>query len=229
MRTLRKGMEGDDVSKVQSALNAIFEEQLSTDGKFGAHTEEMVMVFQEDQGLKADGIVGPQTWAKLFNEEVADDDEPLPAAVIRQSQLAQLFGKPRDPAPYLKLMDFSEYEYAFSHVKGYKNNPWQHRVYGHQMMEAPLRAAFKALVDKGLAKELKSFDGCHNIRKMTSGGGMSVHSWGLAIDVNAKTNGYGSRPTLSYGFVKCFTDAGFEWGGGWRTPDGMHFQLPKTK
>jgi hypothetical protein len=48
----------------------------------------------------------------------------------------------------------------------------------------------------------------------------------LAIDVIAFENGLGKEPKLSPGFVKCFTDAGFEWGGTWKSrPDGMHFQL----
>ena len=33
------------------------------------------------------------------------------------------------------------------------------------------------------------------------------------------------EPTLSAGFVKCFKDAGFDWGGDWSIRDGMHFQL----
>ena len=56
---------------------------------------------------------------------------------------------------------------------------------------------------------------------------MSLHSWGIAIDVNAFENGLNQIPKLSPGFVKCFTDAGFEWGGTWKRKDGMHFQLAK--
>jgi hypothetical protein len=56
---------------------------------------------------------------------------------------------------------------------------------------------------------------------------MSLHSWGLAIDVNAFENGLNQTPKLSAGFVKCFTDAGFDWGGTWQRKDGMHFQLSK--
>jgi hypothetical protein len=54
---------------------------------------------------------------------------------------------------------------------------------------------------------------------------MSLHSWGIAIDVNAAWNGLGKEPTLTPEFVKCFTDAGFDWGGTWKRKDGMHFQL----
>ena len=56
---------------------------------------------------------------------------------------------------------------------------------------------------------------------------MSLHSWGIAIDLNAFENGLNMAPKLSPGFVKCFTDAGFEWGGNWQRKDGMHFQLAK--
>ena len=76
--------------------------------------------------------------------------------------------------------------------------------------------------------ELKTFDGCFNIRKKRGLGSMSLHAWGLAIDVNAAWNGLNVTPVLSAGFVKCFTDAGFEWGGTWTRKDGMHFQLSKT-
>jgi len=229
MRILKVGSSGSDVQKVQAALNDIFEEQIETDGEFGPQTEAMVMAFQEDQGLDADGEVGPLTWTKLFNEPVKDDGQEEPTGIIRQSQLTQLFGSPTDPAPYLKVMNFSEFAPSFGHVRSYDGSHWSCKIYGHKMMEVPLRRAFKALVDGGLAKELKTYDGCVNIRRMTGGGGMSVHSWGLAVDFNAASNPYGAKPTFSAGFVKCFTDAGFEWGGNWNTPDGMHFQLPRTR
>ena len=54
---------------------------------------------------------------------------------------------------------------------------------------------------------------------------MSLHSWGIAIDVNAFENGLNMTPKLSPGFVKCFTDNGFYWGGNFKRKDGMHFEL----
>jgi hypothetical protein len=89
----------------------------------------------------------------------------------------------------------------------------------------PLSKAFQELIRTGNVNELKTWDGCFNIRKKRGGSTMSLHSWGIAVDVNAYRNCFGCHPTLSPGFVKCFTDNGFEWGGTWRKPDGMHFQL----
>jgi|TARA_R110000868_G_scaffold82264_6_gene232339 hypothetical protein len=99
------------------------------------------------------------------------------------------------------------------------------RLYCNKDMVAPLTQAFKNLIATGFVKELKTWDGCFNIRKKRGLTSMSLHSWGIAIDVNAAWNGLGKTPVLSAGFVKCFTDAGFDWGGTWTRKDGMHFQL----
>ena len=99
------------------------------------------------------------------------------------------------------------------------------RIYCNRDMIAPLTQAFQNLIKTGFVKELKTWDGCFNIRNKRGASSASLHSWGVAIDVNAAWNGFGKKPTLSAGFVKCFTDSGFDWGGVWSKPDSMHFQL----
>lgn len=116
------------------------------------------------------------------------------------------------------------------------------RIYCHKALIPALRRAFSLLIATGHVDELKTWDGCFNIRPirgyekryqdlMAAGKIedamqlLSIHSWGLAIDVNAAWNGLGKTPTLSAGFVKCFTDAGFTWGGSWKRKDGMHFEI----
>jgi hypothetical protein len=101
------------------------------------------------------------------------------------------------------------------------------KIYCNRLMNGPLEMAFKNLISTGCVHELKTWDGCFNIRKKKAGATPSLHSWGLAVDVNAAWNGFDRPPVLSAKFVKCFTDAGFEWGGNWRRPDGMHFELAK--
>jgi hypothetical protein len=99
------------------------------------------------------------------------------------------------------------------------------KLYCNKQIVAPLIQAFTNLIDRGFVKELKTWDGCFNVRRKRGLKSMSLHSWGIAIDVNAAWNGLGKTPVLSAGFVKCFTDAGFDWGGTWTRKDGMHFQL----
>ena len=99
------------------------------------------------------------------------------------------------------------------------------KLYCNKLMIAPLIQAFSNLIDKGLVNELKTWDGCFNVRRKRGLKSLSLHSWGIAIDINAAWNGLGKEPTMSKELVKCFTDAGFDWGGTWTRKDGMHFQL----
>ena len=101
------------------------------------------------------------------------------------------------------------------------------RLYCNKLMIQPLTTAFSNLISRNVVHELKTWDGCFNVRKKRGLASMSLHSWGLAIDVNAAWNGLGMESKLSPEFVKCFTDAGFHWGGEWSRKDPMHFQISK--
>ena len=59
------GSRGDAVRKLQELLNALGYDCGSVDGIFGSKTYAAVLAFQKANGLGADGIVGPLTWAKL--------------------------------------------------------------------------------------------------------------------------------------------------------------------
>lgn len=101
------------------------------------------------------------------------------------------------------------------------------RLYCNRAMIEPLTRAFNNIISRGLINQLKTWDGCFNIRKKRGATSQSLHAWGIAIDINAAWNGFGKKPTMSKELVACFTDAGFDWGGVWSRPDGMHFQLAK--
>lgn len=64
-KQLRRGSSGANVLAVQKRLKARGW-SLSTDSKFGPGTERVVRQFQANKKLKADGIVGPATWAALW-------------------------------------------------------------------------------------------------------------------------------------------------------------------
>ncbi len=99
------------------------------------------------------------------------------------------------------------------------------RIYCNSDLILPLTRAFKNIKDRKLTAQIKSWDGCFNIRNKRGAASASIHSWGLAIDINAAWNGFGKVPTMSNELVKCFKDAGFDWGGDWAKPDGMHMQI----
>jgi hypothetical protein len=61
---LQSGAKGEAVKRLQLALRA-HGEMIDVDEDFGQATERAVKNFQEERGLRPDGIVGPQTNAAL--------------------------------------------------------------------------------------------------------------------------------------------------------------------
>ena len=140
--------------------------------------------------------------------------------MITSKQCFEKFGEPglKTEGKYMVVFDVpAELEIGFIPKK----------IYCNKLLVGPLKSAFKNLIDRNFVEELKTWDGCYQVRKKRGLQSMSLHSWGLAVDLNQATNQLGKEPTLSAGFVKCFTDAGFDWGGTWQRKDGMHFQLSK--
>lgn len=138
--------------------------------------------------------------------------------MVTSAQALKKYGPPAQDNPFLTLWDVPAHLEIGVIPK---------RIYCNKEIIGRLSAAFKALIDTGCVQELKTWDGCFNIRKKRGLNSMSLHSWGIAIDLNAFENGLGQQPKLSPEFVKCFTDNGFDWGGTWTRKDGMHFQLSK--
>lgn len=60
-RIMKKGDQGSDVLEIQKMLKRLKYYRARTDGSFGSYTQQAVIRFQTDQGLQADGIVGPRT------------------------------------------------------------------------------------------------------------------------------------------------------------------------
>jgi len=86
MRLVKKGSRGDDVKRLQEAL------QISADGIFGPGTEAKVKEFQNKQGLTADGIVGRKTWEALQIDDIDTDQHgsAWDAATDRDDKLEYL-------------------------------------------------------------------------------------------------------------------------------------------
>ena len=63
---LKKGSTGPEVEELQKILG------IKVDGDFGPATKLAVMKYQAQNGLTADGIVGPQTWSKMKSQKDTD-------------------------------------------------------------------------------------------------------------------------------------------------------------
>lgn len=99
------------------------------------------------------------------------------------------------------------------------------RVYCHKYLVPVLHDLHDRILDAGIADQVRTWDGCFNIRQKRGATSLSLHSWGLAFDINAAWNRFGEPPTMSPELVACIEQAGADWGGWWKKPDGMHGQI----
>jgi hypothetical protein len=100
----------------------------------------------------------------------------------------------------------------------------------HRRMIAPLRRALGSLQRRGLSRLVDpgDFAGCFAPRRIPGSGSLSLHAWGLAVDVNASANPPGEDSDQDPRLIRAFERAGFTWGGHWPTaPDPMHFELQR--
>ena len=67
MRIFRLGDAGPEVGDIQERLFALglAIDDAERGGRFGPSTDQAVRGFQQDRLLRADGIVGPDTWGQL--------------------------------------------------------------------------------------------------------------------------------------------------------------------
>lgn len=76
----KQGDQGPEVYALQQLLRA-HGENLNADGKFGPITKSRVQHFQSQNGLNADGVVGPKTWPKLIIQVKQGNHSPAVRAV----------------------------------------------------------------------------------------------------------------------------------------------------
>ncbi len=93
------------------------------------------------------------------------------------------------------------------------------------------RAALNEVVARGLASKIHAdeYAGCYYPRYIgrDSSNGLSLHSWGIAVDLNVPGNLRGTRGEIDREVVKIMKKWGMAWGGDWNYTDPMHFELER--
>jgi hypothetical protein len=101
----------------------------------------------------------------------------------------------------------------------------------HRLMLPQLQAALSEIESSGLGGELRPGDygGCYVPRFIDRNPSLplSMHAFGLAVDLNVSTNQLGTEGDMNPRVVEIFERWGFVWGGDWSRPDPMHFELSR--
>ena len=150
-----------------------------------------------------------------------------PAGPARPIQMKVAFGEPAVGLPYGDDWIRLDPGFVARHIVT-RPVPILGSVTCHRAMIGPLRAALGELARRGLARLVDPADyaGCYAPRRIQPSGQLSLHAWGVAIDINAAANPFMGRSHQDPRLVRTMERHGFTWGGEWPTrPDPMHFEL----
>ncbi|MBA3781745.1 MAG: M15 family metallopeptidase [Nocardioides sp.] len=97
----------------------------------------------------------------------------------------------------------------------------------HKVMIPQLRAALLEVQSRGLADKIHpgEYAGCFYPRFIANTTQLSLHSFGIALDMNVPGNQRGTVGEMDRDVVAIFKKWGFAWGGDWGYTDPMHFEM----
>jgi len=103
-----------------------------------------------------------------------------------------------------------------------------YNFYGNKYIADSVIDAFQEILDIfGLdfvqKNNLDWYGGCFESRKSRGSDRISVHAWGMAVDYLPQLGRLSEPSLIPFHVVQAFKNRGFEWGGDWNRPDGMHF------
>jgi hypothetical protein len=152
------------------------------------------------------------------------DDARTPS---RPAKVKAAFGEPAARLPYGSGWVRLDPRFVARHIVT-RRVPVLGRVTCHEAMIAPLRGALGELAERGLAGLVDpgDFAGCYAPRRIAGVGKLSLHAWGLAVDLNARANPFRGPSRQDMRLVRAMERHGFTWGGRWPVRrDPMHFEL----
>ena len=98
---------------------------------------------------------------------------------------------------------------------------WAHRYVAASLLDALIEIGGTVPPDYLRLCDCDRLGGVHCLREKRGGGGLSTHSWGIAVDLNPHIAPWGGPSRQPDFIVEAFTRRGWVWLG---DADGMHFQ-----
>lgn len=155
--------------------------------------------------------------------------------MITSIELIELYGIPTPKSEFLTYWKIPN-EILWT-IDGLRNPYKIKGITCHKIIKEPLHEVFREIGLRGLDNEIKTYNGCFNIRQKRGQEdnpiffnkkeypNWSTHSWALSIDINEVTNRMNTKGDIHPEIIKIFQDNGFDWGGDFNDP--MHFQASK--
>lgn len=189
-------------------------------------TTPQIISLQSRLGVTPDGFFGPRSRAALQSYLRAigpASGNPWPPS--REPDLRAYYGPPGDESN-LVAINVSDPALGIR----YDGQPVT-RIRCHRLVADSLLRVLRAIAAGPHAGILAHYDGCYNDRSMRGGTARSLHSWGIAIDLDAAHNSnlahWPDAATMPLDIMVAFAREGWTSAGAFWGRDAMHFQATR--
>ena len=190
-------------------------------------TKDQIKEIQRKIGVEDDGIWGPKSSAACKAHLLALMPSPKPFP--KQSGVTEFFGPHGVPGGYTPPTKTITLPFPLY----YEGKPVT-KLSPHAKCADSLLRVFERIKELYPTEESRTkakvnvYDGLYNPRKMRGGSSWSMHSWGIAIDLNAAENGlntpWPTKATMPFNVMECFAKEGWTPAGAFWESDAMHSQ-----
>ncbi len=243
-QNLSWGSQGSYVTQLQQDLTKLGYNTYGIDGIFGENTYNAVIRFQKAQGIAVDGIVGIQTKGALNNTWISKtpvsrsgttDVSKYPKVSKHNGIYGQFRYRDTTGGRIEVDPNWVAENIVTITLPGLNQRVRVHKHAADNFIQAFTYIKSGTAVVNGkrvsLLNLIRTMDGTYVPRHVNwdSSRGLSNHSWGTAIDINASDHFRYVNPSRERNdpnlilWEQAFKPAGFSWGNSYA--DSMHYEL----
>jgi len=222
MDKIKYGDKGRKVKEIQKFLYDLGLYKAKIDADFGPKTKKAVIAFQQKYMVTGEvGIYTLSAMRNIIDDKISKESTvPVPHGDLEVCRTFGTLAYKDTLGGRIELLgDWARKNIAKVDLP-IVGKKWIHKKIVHVF-----EAALQDVLDADLDYEIVQFGTWsprhknHNPRS-----GISLHTWGIACDINWATNPPGKRGDIDFKLVEIFKRHGFSWGGEWKRRDDMHFQ-----
>jgi D-alanyl-D-alanine carboxypeptidase len=157
----------------------------------------------------------------------------LPPVPVGRQAVIDTFGNPTEFVNHKDIWEghvLANASLAIPLIYAYDVSKTVSRVRAHRLVVAHLADTLNECLRAGVARNRLKYGGCYQWRAIRGSSALSLHTWGIAIDIEPEENPLGQRWSddgrrLDARVIQVFKSRGWFWGGDFQNrADPQHFQ-----
>ena len=190
-------------------------------------TKAEIQEVQRRIGVEPDGFWGPKSISACKFHLMRLMPSPNPWPKSDQASVRAFYGEPGDEGNLTSI----EFPYPMLYEGKRVMKSRCHYLVADSLIRVLLKIGNRFSDEPGIVDEASDYGGIYNFRQKRGGSSLSLHSWGIAIDLDADDNmfrdNWPMKADMPLSIMEEFAREGWTSAGAFWGYDAMHFQATR--